>query len=420
MQQQGYHFSKNTKENIPTMHSLHEITSIPVSSSSLVLKETSTWESVKIASMAATNVNLTSGKIPEAAENIPSLVNSILFILVLSVLFFIFIAFYMKSRQQGMKRNQHILFLFVAVLIIIEILALAVRVVYNGTALYMNGIEWTELPNLLDYRVVLWVSGVVENALAFSEVVTINLITGFVQSVFLTTAASAGAMSRKFHLILKWTLLSVNLCFCFILGILNLINAIMNLLVKMSLLSKSVSLPLQIVLFVIFFLICVLNLIVFICVSSRLLYVVKKTSRQVSNAKDEKSRNSQRPFTKIVTLMLGMILSAFLQILSIICSFITSTFAGYLHVLDYFLQAFGVVLFVVFVLLLYNPLWKEESMKSSSTSYYESSENKKIPNGRNQKVSTDDTEDEPKSETVETKDIPLNETTLEQSMTVVQ
>ena len=131
---------------------------------------------------STSSVNLTSGKIPDAAENIGSLVNSAVFIVALTIVFFILIGFYIKQKSD-MKRNQQLLFWLVGVICIIEITGLSLRVVYNATALHMNHIEWQKLPNLLDYRIVLWVFAVLENAVTYSEVVTITLVMGFVQDI---------------------------------------------------------------------------------------------------------------------------------------------------------------------------------------------------------------------------------------------
>lgn len=127
-------------------------------------------------------INFTSGKIPEAAENIGSLVNSGFFILTLVPVFIILIAFYYKQRQE-MKRNQRLLFILVAILIVVEVVGLCIRVVYNATALHMNQIDWQSLPDLPSYRIVLWISGVLENAIVYSVVVAITLIMAFVQDI---------------------------------------------------------------------------------------------------------------------------------------------------------------------------------------------------------------------------------------------
>ncbi|KAF0975325.1 hypothetical protein FDP41_004710 [Naegleria fowleri] len=229
-----------------------------------------------------------------------------------------------------MKRKQKILFFLTGLLV-----ALCFRVVYHGTSAYMNEKDWMNFPNLLDYRIVLWVFSVIENALSFGAIVTITMIIGFLQDLFMTTAAAAGTMTKKVYIFTRGSIIALNMITSGILCVLIILNAILNLLVKITLLNKTLAVPLQIVLLCIFFIVNVTNLIVFIAVSARLLFIVKKTSSNVSSdTTKEKVSFMNRPFTKICGLMLGMILSAFIQIIAAIISFLTSTFAGYLHILD--------------------------------------------------------------------------------------
>ena len=169
-------------------------------------------------------------------------------------------------------------------------------------------------------------------------------------------------MSKKFYRRLRIALIAFSIIAAIILTAVIVVNATLNLLVKMSIIDKNAGVPLQIVLLIIYFFTSVCTLIVFAIVSARLVQVVNKTSKNISKAvsSNQKKQKRQVPYAKIVGLMAGMILSSFLQILSAIISFLTSSFAGYLHILDYFCQAFGVLVFVVFVLLLYNPLWRRE------------------------------------------------------------
>ena len=151
----------------------------------------------------------------------------------------------------------------------------------------------------------------------------------------MTTAAAAGTMTKKVYIFTRGSIIALNMITSGILCVLIILNAILNLLVKITLLNKTLAVPLQIVLLCIFFIVNVTNLIVFIAVSARLLFIVKKTSSNVSSdTTKEKVSFMNRPFTKICGLMLGMILSAFIQIIAAIISFLTSTFAGYLHILD--------------------------------------------------------------------------------------
>ncbi|KAG2387883.1 hypothetical protein C9374_000733 [Naegleria lovaniensis] len=308
-------------------------------------------------------INATQGKISEAPENISSLSNSAFYVIVLSILLGVLIGYAIKLRDE-MKRKQKILFLLTGLLVGVDIVALCFRIVYNGTSLYMNGRKWIMLPNLLDFRIVLWVFAVLENAFSFATIMTITIIIGFLQDMFLTTAAAARAISRKVYPYIKWSLFTVNMVTGGTLGLVIVLNAILNLLVKMTLLNKALAVPFQIVLLCFYFIANVINLVTFTVVSTRLLHVVNKTSSHVSTTK-EKVPFMNRPFTKIVGLMSGMILSAFLQIVAAIIGFLTSTFASHLHMLDYFLHSLGIVIFSVFVLLLYSPLWNEKCEKEA-------------------------------------------------------
>ncbi|KAG2381504.1 hypothetical protein C9374_006493 [Naegleria lovaniensis] len=207
-------------------------------------------------------INATQGKIADANENIASLSNSAFYVIVLTVLLAVLIGYYIKLREE-MKRKQTVLFFLTGLLVVVELAALFFRIVYNGTSVYMNGTNWIAFPNLLDYRIVLWVFAVFENSLSFGAIVTITIIIGFLQDLFLTTAAAAGAMSKKAYIIIRWSLFAFNMITGGILGIIILLNAILNLLVKMTLLNRTLAVPFQIVLLCIFFIVNVANLVVF-------------------------------------------------------------------------------------------------------------------------------------------------------------
>ena len=122
---------------------------------------------------------------PQLAENVSSMVNSIFFIIVYSILLICIIGFYAKSRRQ-MKRNQKILFLLVGICIIVQYLGLVWRLVYNGTGLHLNinyPNDYSKISNLDDYKIVLYVSSTIENALVLSQVINIIIVTCFIQNM---------------------------------------------------------------------------------------------------------------------------------------------------------------------------------------------------------------------------------------------
>ncbi|KAF0982535.1 hypothetical protein FDP41_011465 [Naegleria fowleri] len=61
-----------------------------------------------------------------------------------------------------------------------------------------------------------------------------------------------------------------------------------------------------------------------------------------------------------------MTMSGWIQLVAGVVSALTSLYASHLHMIDYFLQCFGILIFAIFVLLLFSPLLVEETAKSSS------------------------------------------------------
>ena len=141
-----------------------------------------------------------------------------------------------------------------------------------------------------------------------------------------------------------------------------------NLLLKMSILIVDPT-PFYIILFLVYFTVIMTETILFVSIGARLLHVIRKQSQNVSNVKTNLSTHSapsQKPYIKIVGLVIGMVLSAFIQILAAIVSIFTTLYLGYLHFIDYFLQCFGVLVFAIFVLLLFNPLIQQMEEKNET------------------------------------------------------
>nr|CAG4711181.1 unnamed protein product [Naegleria fowleri] len=296
---------------------------------------------------------------PNSTENISSIVNSCFFIVVFSILLVV-IGYVMYKARATIKRNHKILFFLLSVFILVQYFGLVFRLVYNGTGLRVNQFEdLTRVENLNSYQVVMWVFSVMENVLVFSQMATILVIMSFIMAVFLKTVKMAGAMSFKTYNILFWTVSVITAIAATIFFALVIVNGIINLLLKMRILRVD-PIPIYIVLFLIYVSVMMLETILFVSIGARLLHVVRKRSQNVSHAKTNQSTNLaqslQRPYIKIVGLVIGMVLSAFIQILAAIVSIFTSLYVSYLHIIDYFLQCFGVLVFAIFVLLLYNPL----------------------------------------------------------------
>ncbi|KAG2392514.1 hypothetical protein C9374_011239 [Naegleria lovaniensis] len=318
---------------------------------------------------------------PNSVENISSIVNSCFFIVVFTILIGV-IGFIMYKARETTKRNHKILFFLLSVFILVQYFGLIFRLVYNGTALRVNQfVDLTQVTNLNSYQVVLWVFSVIENVLVISQMATILVIMSFIMAIFLKTVKMAGAMTAKTYKIIWWSVSVITAISATIFIALIIVNGVINLLLKMKILRTDVT-PIYVILFLIFLGVMIMETVLFIAIGARLLHVVKKRSQNVSQAKSNQSsmnlaQSLQRPYIKIVGLIIGMIVSAFIQILAAVVSIFTSLYAGYLHIIDYFLQCFGVLVFAIFVLLLYNPLILQyEAKNENQTVPYQNQEMK--------------------------------------------
>ena len=163
-------------------------------------------------------------------------------------------------------------------------------------------------------------------------------------------------MSNRAYKILKWCIvLATGFTFIACLAIV-IANGVINLLLRMKV-AKIDPTAIYIILFLIYFFFMWFELVMFLAIGFRLLWIVRKRSLNVTQLKQSSAMKVlQRPYNKIFGLIIGMVLSAFIQIIAALISIFTTLYAGNYHIIDYFLQAFGVFLFAVFVLLLYNPL----------------------------------------------------------------
>ena len=102
--------------------------------------------------------------------------------------------------------------------------------------------------------------------------------------------------------------------------------------------------------------------VVMIGAAIRVLHLIKQQSLGTSQVKDPSkfSKMMQRPFNKIVTLVLVVTFSSLLQILSFIIGVIVSVLNPQAYVVEHFTQCLGVLIVAVMVLLLYNPLLNTE------------------------------------------------------------
>ncbi|KAG2392515.1 hypothetical protein C9374_011240 [Naegleria lovaniensis] len=292
---------------------------------------------------------------PTSIENINSIANSCFFIVVFSVLMAVIGVIIYKGRS-AMKRNHKIMFSLLCVFILVQYFGLVFRLVYNGVSLKVNSFtDLTLVENLYSYQVAVWVSSTLENVLVVSQISTIIIIMAFMMTIFINTVKISGAMTAKTYTILWWFITITTLISSIIFVGLVITLGVVNLLLKTQTIRVN-AFPIYLVLFLIYIAIMLLESILFIALGVRLLMVVKKRSLNVSQVNTSMSRTLQQPYYKIVGLIIGMLLSAFLQILAGAVSIATSLYVGYLHIIDYFLQCFGVLVFAIFVLLLYGPL----------------------------------------------------------------
>ena len=182
----------------------------------------------------------------------------------------------------------------------------------------------------------------------------------------MNTVKLSGAMTNGVYKGLKWTINIVSLLCAVIMSIMVILNSAIGLISKMQVANLN-TLPIIVTIFLIFLATVIVETVLFLALGIRLLLVVRKNSLNISQAKDKISF-LQRPEVRISGLIIGMLVSAYIQVLAAVVSVFTTSYASYLHIFDYFLQAFGILVFAVFVLLLYNPLVSYSVSSKSSTS----------------------------------------------------
>lgn len=171
----------------------------------------------------------------------------------------------------------------------------------------------------------------------------------------------AGGMKKSTFKYLKWFVNVVTIIFCIVAICLILANSIISLLQRINSNLKIDNIPFFAVLFVIVMFMVIEQTITIVLFSGRLLYIVKTRSLNVSQVKpttkgEKVQRILSKPYNKIIGLVVGLLLSSYIQILAAIVSALTSLFDSRYHIIDYFLQGFGVLIFAIIVLFLFNPL----------------------------------------------------------------
>lgn len=183
----------------------------------------------------------------------------------------------------------------------------------------------------------------------------------------LRTVERAGAMSKKAYTIIFWFVMVVTVIAVTVQIILAILNGLINLLIKIQEIKFDVT-PIYISLFIVYIAINITEIIIFLASGIRLIYVVRKNSLGASQVQHTNTLRSfmNRPYTKIVGLIIGILIFQLCAILSIIVSVFTSLLNDDLHIIDYFLHGLGVTLFSSFVLFCYAPYWTQEGKNASS------------------------------------------------------
>ena len=146
-------------------------------SNTTTTNSTTTNSTVTHASIAAT--------FPQMMENALSISNSILYIIIYSILMAIMTGFLIKYKQD-MKRNQKILYGLVFLCILTQYFGLIFRLVYNGEALWMNMTfpDYSKsLTQINYYKTVLYVFSFLENLFVVFQTVNIIIVICFMQNL---------------------------------------------------------------------------------------------------------------------------------------------------------------------------------------------------------------------------------------------
>jgi len=191
----------------------------------------------------------------------------------------------------------------------------------------------------------------------------------------LRTIHQIGAMSTKTFKIISITNNVLSGISAFTLFLVVLTIVITNLVARLATtaLSSTALLAIYLICFLVYFCIIVPQSIVLACAGVRVLWVIRARSQKTS------AQQQTRPFPKIIGLIIGMSVSAFLQMAAAIISIFTSLYFSDGKLLDYFLHCFSVLIFAVFVLLLYNPLLSEVYDKDGEKKKLEMEEKKPQP-----------------------------------------
>ncbi|EFC46765.1 predicted protein [Naegleria gruberi] len=291
---------------------------------------------------------------PQYSQNVGSIVVSCVFISCYAIVVAIMSGILIRYRKE-MKRNQILVFFLVFWCIGQQTLALIFRLAYNGRALWINLTysDYTKIENFNQLLIPLYVFSAIESVAVYLQGAVIIVIICFILNIFLDTARVVNAMTQKAHKFIKYFFNIISTLFAVLIFLLAFVHVGVVLASKVATNFKANVIAILIVIFVIFAVTITIESIMFVFVGVRLILFVRKNSLGISQAS---SNFLQRPEVKIGALIVGMLISAYFQLLASIVAIITTSFNPVLHVIDYSLQALGILLFSIFVLLVYNPL----------------------------------------------------------------
>ena len=200
----------------------------------------------------------------------------------------------------------------------------------------------------------------------------------------LDTARIAHAMSAKAYKIFKYMFNIIIAIFAISILLLVFVHVGVILASKVAPNFNVNVFPILIVIFLAFTIMISIESLMFIFVGVKLIIFVRKNSLKLGAQAN--ANFLQRPETKIAGLIIGMLISAYFQLLAAIVGIMTTTFNSTFHFLDYSFQAGGILLFSIFVLLVYNPLVSFTAKDGNPSTESLKSENNKSENHKSEKI----------------------------------
>ncbi|KAG2383411.1 hypothetical protein C9374_004082 [Naegleria lovaniensis] len=304
-------------------------------------------------------------------HHIQAIVNASIFLILYLILQISIIVFACRGWKI-MQRNQRVLYVLVGVFVALQMLGVGAELIHNAAILSVVT-ESSQFPNsnLNSGNVSILAS--VSNLIAFLKLLQLQnlfILMSFIQNIFLTTLHRAGGLSKQVYLLLQiilniLTILLTLLSYAAFLTafIMRIVQEASNIQLDRVLVEAFGKLGVSVYFFSLF-----VNTCIFVLISIRLFYVVKTRRSSSSQVKHTHAifRILNQPLTKIVGLLFGMILSALCFCLGVLGLLVALADYNVLMVY-YFFSDFGVLIFAIMVLMLYNPLTNASSSSEKQT-----------------------------------------------------